>query len=351
MRIALSRALVTLVATLAVIAVAPQVFGLMATTVMSDSMAPVIRAGDVALSLPVEPDVIAEGQVVLFPDPSGADRLMLHRVADIDDDGMLRTKGDANESADSTLVDPADVVGVGVILVPLVGLPVVWAAAGAWWLVALAVIVMAVALRGMFRPVAEPDRRNRSPVRLALELTAAALAVVLGVVLVCAGVGRGASAAWTAQTATGASTWDTNPRGPATCRVTAVNVAPGSIGINVQNDSEAPIPGPVTISWRYTGNQEFGTGWSGGLDTFEQFDEGDGRLVVGTIAGGIWPWEVHWIGGSLTPAGTEPEELDWLMVNDTVCTRVPANPAPEPDPVTPDVLGLAVRTDRGTPWQ
>ncbi|UOE43054.1 signal peptidase I [Agromyces larvae] len=332
MRIALSRALVTLVATLAVIAVVPQVFGLTATTVMSDSMAPVIRAGDVALSLPVEPDVIAEGQVVLFPDPSGADRLMLHRVADIDDDGMLRTKGDANESADSTLVDPADVVGVGVILVPLVGLPVVWAAAGAWWLVALVVIVMAVALRGMVRPVAEPDRRNRSPVRLALELTAAALTVVLGVVLVCAGVGRGASAAWTAQTATGVSTWEMARPPAAPCEITALDWSPwgggpggGNMSFNVNTSGSEVIPGGWELTWSFPGDQQITeTDW---VDSYTQ--TGHDVVWVGPAEKPIGPGDSANVGMRLySQSGDWSQPPTDFRLNGTSCTVVHAEPAP-----------------------
>lgn len=47
-------------------------------------------------------------------------------------DGSYVTRGDANRQPDSTLLRLEQVVGVGRMLVPLVGLPLVWYWAGAW---------------------------------------------------------------------------------------------------------------------------------------------------------------------------------------------------------------------------
>lgn len=107
-------------------AAAPAILGWTPTTVVSDSMAPLIRAGDVVVTLPMEVARLRPGQILLVEDPDHDGRLRLHRFVDVTDEGQLITKGDANPAADSTPVDPADVRGVGLVRIPFVGAPVVW---------------------------------------------------------------------------------------------------------------------------------------------------------------------------------------------------------------------------------
>ena len=109
--------------------------------VTSGSMSPTVHPGDVLL---VERDVGAIGQrsIIVF-DRDG--QRIAHRVFSVDDTtGTYVTKGDANPAPDADLVTSAEVFGVGRLLVPLVGLPVVWqehgdlVPLGAWALVTLA---------------------------------------------------------------------------------------------------------------------------------------------------------------------------------------------------------------------
>ncbi|CAN5234251.1 hypothetical protein BH11ACT2_BH11ACT2_06210 [soil metagenome] len=138
-------------------AVAPAAIGWHATTVMSDSMAPLIRAGDVVVATSAGADHLSIGQILLVHDPDHADRLRLHRFVGVSADGRLITKGDANERADSTRVDPSAVVGVGVLRIPFLGAPVVWARDAAWPLLAAATAALAVLLAASGQ-----DRRLRS---------------------------------------------------------------------------------------------------------------------------------------------------------------------------------------------
>jgi len=59
-----------------------------------------------------------------------------HRVTGVEFDGDTvvgyRTKGDANQSADSTIVPVENVYGAGRLVVPYAGLPRVWASDGNW---------------------------------------------------------------------------------------------------------------------------------------------------------------------------------------------------------------------------
>ncbi|OZD54407.1 hypothetical protein CH252_08920 [Rhodococcus sp. 06-1477-1B] len=125
-----ARAVVTLVLALAFWAAAPAALGWMPTTVVSASMAPAIEVGDVVVSRPVPREVLLPGRVVLATDPDRPDRLRLHRIAAISPDGDLVTKGDANPDADSTPLPPGSARGIGVLRVPLIGLPIVWLRTG-----------------------------------------------------------------------------------------------------------------------------------------------------------------------------------------------------------------------------
>jgi signal peptidase I len=100
--------------------------------ITSDSMAPSIRRGDIVITAPAGVDVFGPGSVIVFQDPTGG--LLTHRVVAVNDDGSYSTQGDANGQPDSTPVHPSRVIGEGRFLVPLFGLPLVWAQQGSWLL-------------------------------------------------------------------------------------------------------------------------------------------------------------------------------------------------------------------------
>lgn len=129
---------------LAAWAALPAAFGWHVTTVASDSMAPGIRTGDVVAAMPVDADAVTPGRVLLVDDPDHEERLRLHRLERIEQDGALRLRGDANAEADRTPVAPTAVHGVGVLRFPGIGLPTTWIRSGAWTSVALAAAVAAV---------------------------------------------------------------------------------------------------------------------------------------------------------------------------------------------------------------
>lgn len=100
-------------------------YGWKSFAVTSDSMNPGIRAGDVVVAKPVDTATLEPGSVIIFEDPAGRG-ILTHRLIMIEDDGLLRTRGDANLALDSDPVSPTAVVGEGQILVPFLGLPQVW---------------------------------------------------------------------------------------------------------------------------------------------------------------------------------------------------------------------------------
>ncbi len=113
--------------------------------ITSDSMAPTIHRGDVVVAGDPGDTVLSPGTVVVFNDPA-REGMVTHRILAVTPDGAYVTKGDSNERRDSTTVDPSLVVGAGRVLVPVVGLPLIWIREGqlllfaAWGLIGLAAV-------------------------------------------------------------------------------------------------------------------------------------------------------------------------------------------------------------------
>lgn len=147
-------AYLTGLAALLAVALLPLVIGWSATVVASGSMGPVLRPGDVLVVAPVDAARVRPGEVVLVDDPAHAGRLLTHRMVERTADGSLRLKGDANLVADSTPVRPTAVRGIARVVVPRVGLPVLWLRTGDLrWVVWLGVTVLAVRLARRNEPV------------------------------------------------------------------------------------------------------------------------------------------------------------------------------------------------------
>jgi signal peptidase I len=120
-----AQVVLTVAVLLGLLATVPVLFGQISTTVMSDSMAPGLQAGDVVILKPVKSNHVKIGQVVLVDDPDHHGRLRLHRLLDVQH-GDLVLKGDANRTPDSDFISAQNLHGVGWLRVPLIGLPVLW---------------------------------------------------------------------------------------------------------------------------------------------------------------------------------------------------------------------------------
>ncbi|WP_157432785.1 MULTISPECIES: S24/S26 family peptidase [unclassified Actinoplanes] len=115
------------------ISVAPALLGWKPTVVVSGSMLPTIRPGDVVVAAPVPDDPrsrVKPGRVVLVDDPALPDELLMHRLMRYDTDGRMILKGDANASPDSTPVTLESLRGVPRLRVPFIGLPFLWVQQG-----------------------------------------------------------------------------------------------------------------------------------------------------------------------------------------------------------------------------
>lgn len=118
----------------------PLAIGWSAHAVATGSMTPQIEVGDLLVADRTSAADVAVGEVVLFKDPAEPTRILSHRVAKINDDGSLVTKGDANPSADLMPVPTQNVIGVAKLRIPWMGLPAVWFGSGRYGMVLLTLI-------------------------------------------------------------------------------------------------------------------------------------------------------------------------------------------------------------------
>ena len=162
-RVSVSSWLVWTVLSLALVVLLAVAVGQQAWVVTSGSMAPTIARGDVVLTVDAGDERLEPPSVVVFTDDRG--RTVTHRIVDVDEStGHYVTRGDANPTEDDRALDPADVEGVGRLLVPFVGLPAVWVGAEQWERLTLLVGAVLLAAVGMTPPGRLPPsslRRRR----------------------------------------------------------------------------------------------------------------------------------------------------------------------------------------------
>lgn len=136
--------------------------------VLSGSMDPMMRVGDIVVVHKVNPETVEPGDIIAFKDPSGRKNVIItHRVIAYDrEGGGFKTKGDACEDPDQFVVKKEDVVGKPVFLVPFAGYlfgpkgsknPLIWLL-----LVILpAGIIIADEIRNIFTSPFEARRKER----------------------------------------------------------------------------------------------------------------------------------------------------------------------------------------------
>lgn len=133
---------VFLIAGLAAAATAPVLAGYGSVVVTSGSMEPSIKVADVVLTTSTDGEGLERGTVIDYELDGGT---RLHRItATIG--AAYRTAGDANPSADSELVSPSQVRGVGAVVVPFVGAPRIWLSDGRWLHLGAALVVLVAAM-------------------------------------------------------------------------------------------------------------------------------------------------------------------------------------------------------------
>ena len=121
----ISSILVTLVVLLALLLVGARVVGLQVFTVLSGSMEPTYHTGSLIYVKKVDPYTITDGQPITFmlDENTVATHRVVGIVTDEEDPTVIRfrTKGDANEAEDGSLVHYKNVIGTPIFSIPYLG--------------------------------------------------------------------------------------------------------------------------------------------------------------------------------------------------------------------------------------
>lgn len=94
----------------------PSVGGYLPLIVLTDSMYPEIKSGDLIICHTVDAEAVREKDVIAFFDPAGnGTSVVTHRVVEVITEGgklFFKTKGDNNNVEDKTLVPAENLVGI-----------------------------------------------------------------------------------------------------------------------------------------------------------------------------------------------------------------------------------------------
>ena len=122
---AISSVLVALVVILALLLVGARVIELQVFTVLSGSMEPTYHTGSLIYVKKVDPYTITDGQPITFmlDENTVATHRVVGIVPDEEDPTVIRfrTKGDANEAEDGSLVHYKNVIGTPIFSIPYLG--------------------------------------------------------------------------------------------------------------------------------------------------------------------------------------------------------------------------------------
>ncbi|MBQ6897158.1 MAG: signal peptidase I [Oscillospiraceae bacterium] len=117
-----STAMLTVMIVLAFLLVGVKFLGFEVYTVLSGSMEPVYHTGSVIYVKDADADKLEEGDIITYSLSSNV--TATHRIIELvteDGDVKFRTKGDANNIADGSLVEKSQVIGKPVFSVPYLG--------------------------------------------------------------------------------------------------------------------------------------------------------------------------------------------------------------------------------------
>ena len=162
----LSTLIVIAVVALAILLAGVRIVGLTPYVVLSGSMEPTYHTGSLIYDKKVDPFTLKEGDVITFM--VSEDTLATHRIVgvvpDEDEPGTIRfrTKGDANDAEDGTLVQNKNVVGTPVFTIPYLGYFSNWIthAPGKYIAITAAVVFLILLfLPDMLKKADEADQR------------------------------------------------------------------------------------------------------------------------------------------------------------------------------------------------
>ncbi len=164
----IARVLVAVVVILAVALVGVRLFGLNVYTVLSGSMEPTYSTGSLIYVKSIDPADLKEGDVITFllDENTVATHRIVEIVPDEEDSSILRfrTKGDANDSVDGSLVHENNVIGTPVFSIPKAGYLANYIQHPPGTYVAIsvgAILILLAFLPDLFASDNEKDKKNK----------------------------------------------------------------------------------------------------------------------------------------------------------------------------------------------
>jgi len=141
----------------------PRFGGFMFDVVLSGSMEPELSVGGVLAIKPVESRQISVGDIVAYS--SGGEKVIAHRVIEVQPDGYFITKGDANEDPDVSPVPASSVVGEVFFHLPYLGYAAAFVKTRLGFLLTILIpglAIISLELKSMWQGVLE--RKKERPV-------------------------------------------------------------------------------------------------------------------------------------------------------------------------------------------
>ncbi|GGN59823.1 hypothetical protein GCM10010112_15350 [Actinoplanes lobatus] len=250
LRIMMARAMLWALTSLAMWAVVLVPFGFNATVIVSGSMAPRIRVGDIVVTRDIDDNTPLLGKVVTVHNPAKPGTLLTHRIVGINPDGTYITQGDSNPTPDLLGVTRDAVQGRAFLMVPWVGMSLLWAKQHDVVPLALTVLGFTGLLAGV-----QPANRSHLPgFRRSAILTLAVSAAAAATFIAPATVGRSA-AAHTATVVNAANTFASGRQAPSTPLSTSA-----SGPMFTTTDPTFSTPGAVTMTRTITVTYDPGAG-------------------------------------------------------------------------------------------
>ena len=140
--------------------------------VLSGSMSPSIRTGDLVITRPLPAEEIKAGDIITFFSPLDG-KPVTHRVVRLivrEEGGergiFFRTKGDANEDEDPFIVPSCNVIGKVVFHLPLLGYFLMFLKSRIGFLLLIAIpgaVIIATEMRNLWRYLSEEEELGRAP--------------------------------------------------------------------------------------------------------------------------------------------------------------------------------------------
>ena len=133
-------------------------------TILTQSMYPTIKAGDVVVTYKEDADHYNSGDVVTFISRGNGGITVTHRITDVylnNGNYSYKTKGDNNNTDDRELVDNSDVLGKVVFKVPKAGYFQQFMVSKTGWIVAVLLPCLGIVIYDILKIIKTATRKSK----------------------------------------------------------------------------------------------------------------------------------------------------------------------------------------------